>query len=130
MRFVLLLTFLLAGPAFAESGVLLNTVPVSAPTERVIAIMRQAFIGRKWNIESEDTNSVTGTIVHDRITARLRLVLSGPVITYEQEVKGAVIPTNPAGAPVGIRNTAQAISRWRRNIEHDIRTGLAGLPRS
>lgn len=120
------LLFFASSTEGAEGEVLLDHVSNGATPAVVIDVVRQAFLGRHWKIESVDANSVTATIHRELLTVRMRIYLAERRLLYEGTTTRRVVG-NPAQGQIS--TSARSFpSNWANNLRNDIGIALAVIP--
>lgn len=115
-----------AGTSFADERVLIDHVPLGAEPAVVIAIVKQAFLGRHWIIESMDKSSVTASVQRELLSVRMRIYLLDDKLLYDGSSVRRVV-----GNPAQNRITSSPRSfpeNWANNLRNDIGIALAPIP--
>jgi hypothetical protein len=125
---LLISSLVLFSNAFADSsGVLIENVPTHKAA--VMAAVKQAFLGRRWTIESADDSSVTAVIDHNRVKARMRVALSGDDLIYEEHATQRQPASRAPSASFGDTDRTRNATLWRENVRFDLSALLAGIPK-
>jgi hypothetical protein len=128
MRFALSLLLLASGLAHAAtSGVLIEKLPSRATSEVVLEVVRQAFLGRRWDVVESDPSSVTAKFVEQNGTVTLRVQLSERSLIYSGSARPIQRGRSPAqNTQAGGRT--QVPERWVHYLRSDIAIALATIP--
>lgn len=125
-----LLTVLCIGIARADEGVLVSSIPQGADKSQVLEVVRQAFIGRSWTIESGDDLSVTARLFHGGYDAQLKVSLEGDSLRYLGNTTGMVHERNPSlSTGNSRRSSTDTPERWLTFLRFDISKSLSGIPK-
>jgi hypothetical protein len=129
MRYIIGLMLVLSGVAYAgNTGVLVEHVAQAQNRPAVVAAIKQAFVGRKWVIESSDEISVTASIDHRQTKARMKVWLDGSSLHYDETSTRLGAPTRAPSAPFSPLRQAAKLDGWLENIRLDVAANVAGIP--
>lgn len=125
MRLALLCLLLVSTRALA-ADVLIEHIPSGATPESVVAIIKQAFVGRRWTVEEVTATSVTAVI--DRrpeVFGRMCIRIEGTSLVFEGH---SSVRANVGSANAPVRYDKPLSTLWVNNLRHDIGLTLATIP--
>jgi hypothetical protein len=127
----LVLVFGFAATASAEPAVLVERVPAGASSEVVMSVMRQAFVGRRWTIQSETESSVTASLRRAYIESVVTLTYKDGTIWYDAKSHSRPVRGNPAQNPrVSGSTPMNTPENWVENLKLDISAALSVFPKT
>lgn len=108
----ILCVLLLAAPAFAGEGVLVENIPPGVDKATVLTIVRNALNYREWTVADVPPSAVSGKISRGRVDAQIRISLVDNSLRYQESAITTELSTR-------VRKVATP-SRWIEYLRSDI----------
>jgi hypothetical protein len=127
MRFTPWLLLLIAPCVLAEDGVLVERIPAGASQEVVMAVVKQALIGRKWKVVSTTDSSVGAHIYARVFKANMVITLKDGSLVYAGDAT-RLVTSGPVGNSVALPTKVDMPANWVVNLRRDISLALSTIP--
>jgi hypothetical protein len=128
LRVIVVLTLLLAPHAEADDGVLIAHVPRGAQRDVVISVIKQAFVSRRWTVDSVEEGSVSASISRSNIGVRIKVFIVDRTLLYEGNAETRAPPGGNPSQPRTHRVPRPLPENWIENLRQDIGRMLATIP--